>query len=98
MAFKNRWSRRTFLGATGMIAGWASAPKRFLSAARAVTAADTAAPNVYEELGVITVINGQGTMTMLGGSLIPPEVEAAMDAASKHFVRINSASTASRRF
>lgn len=88
MAFKKRWTRRTFLGASGIIAGWTSAPKRILSLARAVTAADTTAPNVYDELGVTTVINGQGTMTMLGGSLIPPEVEAAMAAASQHFVRI----------
>ena len=35
-----------------------------------------ASGNVYEELGVTTVINGQGTMTTLGGSLIRPEVEA----------------------
>jgi uncharacterized pyridoxal phosphate-dependent enzyme len=88
MAFKNRWTRRTFLGATGMIAGWASAPKRLQSTARALGSAETTAPNIYEELGVTTVINGQGTMTMLGGSLIPAEVEAAMAAASQHFVRI----------
>jgi len=44
--------------------------------------------NVYEELGVTTVINGQGTMTMLGGSLMRPEVEAAMALASQHFCSI----------
>jgi len=44
--------------------------------------------NVYEELGVTTVINGQGTMTVLGGSLVRPEVEAAMALASQHFVSI----------
>jgi L-seryl-tRNA(Ser) seleniumtransferase len=87
MAFKNRSTRRTFLGATGLIAGLASAPRRFFSAARGLSAAE-AAPNVYEELGVTTVINGQGTMTMLGGSLIPEEVSAAMSGASQHFVRI----------
>jgi len=87
MASENKSTRRTFLGATGMVAGLASAPQRFFAAARALPAAD-AAPNVYEDLGVTTVINGQGTMTMLGGSLIPPEVEAAMAAAAKHFVRI----------
>jgi L-seryl-tRNA(Ser) seleniumtransferase len=87
MGFKNRTTRRTFLGATGWIAGLASAPQRLFPAARATPGA-AAPPNVYEELGVTTVINGQGTMTMLGGSLIPQEVEAAMAAASQHFVRI----------
>jgi len=44
--------------------------------------------NVYEELGVTTVINGQGTMTVLGGSLMRPEVEAVMALAGRHFVSI----------
>jgi L-seryl-tRNA(Ser) seleniumtransferase len=43
---------------------------------------------VYEELGVTTVINCQGTMTVLGGSLMRPEVEAAMALAGHHFVSI----------
>ncbi len=45
--------------------------------------------NVYEELGLTTVINGQGTMTYLGGSLMRPEAEALMKLASLHFVNIN---------
>jgi uncharacterized pyridoxal phosphate-dependent enzyme len=44
--------------------------------------------NVYEELGVTTVINGQGTMTVLGGSLPHPEVEQVMALGGKHFVSI----------
>ena len=44
--------------------------------------------NPYEELGVTTVINAQGTMTMLGGSLIRPEVGVVMAQASQHFVSI----------
>jgi L-seryl-tRNA(Ser) seleniumtransferase len=44
--------------------------------------------NVYEELGVTTVINGQGTMTVLGGSLMRPEVEAVMALAAQHFVSV----------
>jgi uncharacterized pyridoxal phosphate-dependent enzyme len=34
------------------------------------------------------VINGEGTMTTLGGSLIRPEVEAVMAQAAQHFVSI----------
>lgn len=44
--------------------------------------------NVYKELGLTTVINGQGTMTYLGGSLMRPEAEAVMKLASLHFVNI----------
>jgi uncharacterized pyridoxal phosphate-dependent enzyme len=44
--------------------------------------------NPYEELGVTMVINAEGTMTMLGGSLVRPEVEAIMAQAARHFVNI----------
>src|SRR5262249_12117510 len=38
--------------------------------------------------GVKHVINATGTVTFLGGSLMPPEVVAAWTAASRHFVNI----------
>jgi L-seryl-tRNA(Ser) seleniumtransferase len=44
--------------------------------------------NVYQELGVTPVINGEGTMTVLGGSLPRPEVEAVMALAAQDFVPI----------
>lgn len=51
-------------------------------------AADGKSPNVYEALGVRRVINATGTVTFLGGSLMPPEVVAAWVEASKHFVNL----------
>jgi L-seryl-tRNA(Ser) seleniumtransferase len=42
--------------------------------------------SVYEAIGVKHVINATGTMTTLGGSLMPPEVVAAWTDAAKHFV------------
>lgn len=45
-------------------------------------------PSVYEKLGVKTVINAAGTLTSLGGSLMPPEVLAAHASAAEHFVEI----------
>ena len=44
--------------------------------------------NPYDELGVPTVINCEGTMTMLGGSILRPELEAVMAMAGRHFVSI----------
>jgi L-seryl-tRNA(Ser) seleniumtransferase len=46
------------------------------------------AASVYEALGVKHVINAIGTVTNLGGSLMPPEVAAAWVDASKHFVNL----------
>src|SRR2546430_6108177 len=45
-------------------------------------------PGVYELLGVKPVLNATGTVTILGGSLMPPEVVAAWTEASKHFVNL----------
>jgi L-seryl-tRNA(Ser) seleniumtransferase len=45
-------------------------------------------PSVYEALGVRHVINATGTMTYLGGSVMPPEVVAAWALASRHFVNL----------
>ena len=44
--------------------------------------------SIYKELGIRTVINGNATLTRLGGSIMPTEVVAAMLEASKHFVDI----------
>ncbi len=45
--------------------------------------------DIYDELGVRKIINGSATLTMLGGSLMPPEVLAAMAQAARHFVDID---------
>ena len=42
--------------------------------------------DVYGRLGVKPLINGMGTVTVVGGSLMPAEVRQAMDEASRHFV------------
>jgi L-seryl-tRNA(Ser) seleniumtransferase len=51
-------------------------------------AADPPRPSVYESLRVRHVINATGTVTILGGSLMPPEVVAAWVDASRHFVNL----------
>jgi D-glucosaminate-6-phosphate ammonia-lyase len=52
------------------------------------SAAEPARPSVYEALGVRHVINATGTVTNLGGSVMPPEVVAAWTEASRHFVNL----------
>jgi L-seryl-tRNA(Ser) seleniumtransferase len=49
-------------------------------------AATIGTSNIYSHLGVRPVINGVGTVTDLGGSIMPPEVVRAMEEASKYFV------------
>ena len=44
---------------------------------------------VYEKLGVKRIINGWGTITRVGGSLMPPKVVEAMAEAARSFVDID---------
>lgn len=97
MSFRDRWNRRTFLGTlatlTSAVIGKGTL---FAPSACAASTKDAkssikgfgATGDVYKELGVTTVINGEGTMTVLGGSLMRPEVEAVMALAGRHFVSI----------
>ena len=98
MPFK--WNRRTFMGTLAAAAAWVAggrAASASLGNSASLAPKPTPAPpltdfgasgNVYDELGVTTLINAQGTMTMLGGSLPRPEVEAVMAIAGQHFVSI----------
>jgi len=88
-------TRRSFMSGVAALGAAILSPRKVFAAgssgARSAEAKLTgfgASGNVYEELGVTTVINGQGTMTILGGSLMRPEVEAAMALASEHFCSI----------
>ena len=41
---------------------------------------------IYTRLGIRPVINAVGTVTVLGGTIMPPEVVAAMEEAGRYFV------------
>jgi D-glucosaminate-6-phosphate ammonia-lyase len=71
--------RRTVLQTVAAVAG---APTLGFAAR------DDGSRQVYARLGVKPVINGMGTVTVLGGSLMPPEVVRVMDEASRHFVHL----------
>lgn len=95
MRFNVKWNRRNFFGAVATFAGslltsrqlFASSPNARAQSSLAVTGFGQTG-NPYEELGVTTVINCDGTMTTLGGSLLRPELEAVMAMAGRHFVSI----------
>jgi uncharacterized pyridoxal phosphate-dependent enzyme len=93
MRLNSKWNRRGFLSGLGAIASLFALPRRTFAGngpdkkARGLTGFGESG-NPYEELGVTTVINAEGTMTTLGGSLIRPEVEVIMAQASRHFVSI----------
>src|SRR5580704_1371929 len=48
-----------------------------------------AGPEIYQSIGVEPVINCRGTFTIIGASTELPEVRAAMEAASKHYVQMD---------
>jgi uncharacterized pyridoxal phosphate-dependent enzyme len=92
MQFRTKWNRRGFLGTAAAIAASVFAPRKLFSAAGQASSTTISGfgqtGNPYEELGVTTVINCEGTMTVLGGSILRPELEAVMAMAGKHFVSI----------
>jgi uncharacterized pyridoxal phosphate-dependent enzyme len=92
MRLGSNWNRRTFLGSLTAVASSLLAPAKLFaksaSAAEVKVSGFGQSGNPYEELGLKTVINCEGTMTVLGGSILRPELEAVMAQAGRHFVRI----------
>src|SRR5215470_5557709 len=90
MGLASKWNRRSFLRTLGVIAGSVAAPHKLFAAKNGVNVTGFGSSgNPYDELGVKTVINCEGTMTVLGGSILRPELEAVMAQAGRHFVRIS---------
>ena len=93
MRLNSTWNRRGFLGTAAAMVGSILAPRKLFSNVAATAGSNAVSGfghsgNPYDELGVTTVINCQGTMTMLGGSVLRPELEAVMAMAGRHFVSI----------
>ncbi|HJN08131.1 MAG TPA: aminotransferase class V-fold PLP-dependent enzyme [Pirellulaceae bacterium] len=78
---QNSFSRRSLL-ATGAVGGLLT-PRNLLAAPEDNKNVNQ---NVYRQLGVKPIINAAGTITTLGGSLMPPEVLAAWNAAAASYV------------
>lgn len=80
--FLSRLTRRDLFRGTGLAVAGGLAGAGESSAAPAMRVPVT----TYESLGVEPVINCWGTMTVLGGSLMEPEVAKAMELANTAFV------------
>ncbi len=81
------WTRRRFLETA---AGWPLVGG--FIAAGAPTAGAAAAPRArdyFRDLGVRPFINAAGTYTAMTASLMPPEVMAAINYASRHYVMLD---------
>jgi L-seryl-tRNA(Ser) seleniumtransferase len=104
MNIKSAWSRRSFLttlsaavgglwsmkdanAATLLAGGPYSAPRG--GSGGAISSGLGSSGDIYAELGVTPVINGAGTFTVLGGSLMYPEVIEAIRLGNEKFVNIN---------
>ncbi len=72
------WTRRELVQQSGMLA-----------AARWATAAPAPGSDIYRALGVRPLINCEGVITIVGGSLTLPEVRRAMDEAARHYVHLD---------
>jgi L-seryl-tRNA(Ser) seleniumtransferase len=62
--------------------------------AEGVRAEKPAGVDYYDKLGVDKIINAAGTYTYLTASIMPPEVQAAVDLAARHPVRLRDLQTA----
>ncbi len=69
-------------------AALALVPVAHASGSSAFAAQPAARQSIYEALGLKHVINATGTVTNLGGSIMPPEVVTAWTEASRHFVNL----------
>src|SRR5437016_4322539 len=81
----SRTNRRAVLAALASVPGL----RFLLPASAAAIEEQPAGRDVIHELGVRPCINAAGTYTALTGSLMPPEVMAGIQVASRQYVRLN---------
>lgn len=92
-------TRREMLGRGGLLGGALAFPGLLPAAAEAGAPPATPAlppgvglrlgPDIYQSIGVRSLLNARGTFTIISGSTMLPEVRAAMDAASRHYVHLD---------
>ena len=113
MNFKSAWSRRSFLSALGAISGSLLAPFELRAKSKKakrpppsndgspivpITSGLGSTGDIYAELGVTPLININGTVTVIGGSVMAPEVMELMRRGNEHFVLLNELEVAAGKF
>ncbi|MBI3209670.1 MAG: aminotransferase class V-fold PLP-dependent enzyme [Candidatus Solibacter usitatus] len=75
--------RRDLFRGGAILSAIASIPARLMAGPLRV------GPDIYQSIGVRPLVNCKGTFTIISGSQTLPEVKAAMEAASKHYVHLD---------
>jgi D-glucosaminate-6-phosphate ammonia-lyase len=70
----------SFSSALGLLHQWTG---------RAYAASLKSGPGIYQSIGVRPILNAKGTFTIISGSQSLPEVKAAMESASRHYVHLD---------
>lgn len=112
MNLKSGWNRRSFLGTLGAAAGSLFSPKAAVAEKKEkdvphgidghpivpIKSGLGSTGDVYKELGVTPLVNIVGTVTVIGGSVMKPEVMELMRQGNQHFVLINELEIAAGRY
>ena len=113
MSWNTGWSRRTFLSALAALSGNTIVPgaeARVAGAERAKSGGIDGNPivpitkglgstgDIYAELGVTPLVNINGTVTVIGGSVMKPEVMELIRRGNEHFILIDELEKAAGKF
>ena len=77
------FSRRNIFSASGFLGALHS------WSGRAYAASLKTGPTIYQSIGVRPLVNCKGTFTIISGSQSLPEVKAAMESASRHYIHLD---------
>lgn len=112
MNWKSGWSRRTFLSALGAFTGSTLVPSELHAASKPretaagvdghaivpITSGLGSTGDIYAELGITPLVNIVGTVTVIGGSVMKPEVMELIRRGNQHFVLIDELEVAAGKF
>jgi L-seryl-tRNA(Ser) seleniumtransferase len=87
-------TRRGFVGLTTSLLASQALPVRASDGPQSASEGE----DYYDKLGVTKFINAAGTYTVLTASIMPPSVQAAVDRAAKHPVRLLELQTAAGEY
>ena len=88
-SFKTRVSRRELFRRSALLTLPAIVWERIAMAAPGAADGLRVGEDIYRSIGVRPLINARGTFTIISGSLVLPEVRAAIDAAAQHHVHLD---------